>query len=162
MSENAIDGENISKPAPDTAKPKGARKPQRKPSLRRRRSAPRATLQQATGDPRTPKTQTPAAPSRTRANGMDAIERLNTTRPRLNRPDRWRGPITHRWGGTGGARVLLSRKCLVAPLDSRVVAKVSVLQSLAWKKFIRGTAFTRLSYRGRIVGPSEDEWWRGR
>ena len=26
MSENAIDSENISKPAPDTAKPKGARK----------------------------------------------------------------------------------------------------------------------------------------
>jgi hypothetical protein len=31
MSENAIDSENVSKPAPDTAKPKGARKPAKKP-----------------------------------------------------------------------------------------------------------------------------------
>ena len=30
MSENAIDSENISKPAPDIAKPKGARKPTKK------------------------------------------------------------------------------------------------------------------------------------
>src|SRR5712675_51318 len=30
MSENAVDSENISKPAPDTAKPKGARKPAKK------------------------------------------------------------------------------------------------------------------------------------
>ena len=30
MSENVIDSENISKPAPDTAKPKGARKPTKK------------------------------------------------------------------------------------------------------------------------------------
>jgi hypothetical protein len=30
VSENAIDSNNISKPAPDTAKPKGARKPAKK------------------------------------------------------------------------------------------------------------------------------------
>src|SRR5579859_4424232 len=30
MSENAIDSENMSKPAPDSAKPKGARKPTKK------------------------------------------------------------------------------------------------------------------------------------
>ena len=33
MSENAIDSENISKPAPDTAKPNGARKPAKKGTL---------------------------------------------------------------------------------------------------------------------------------
>ena len=50
MSENAIDSENISKPAPDAAKPKGARKPARKPSPRRRRAAPRSS-RQAEGGP---------------------------------------------------------------------------------------------------------------
>jgi hypothetical protein len=34
MSENAIDKENISKPAPDTVKPKGARKAGKKPTPR--------------------------------------------------------------------------------------------------------------------------------
>ena len=39
----------------------------------------------------------------------------------------WRGPITHRRDGTGGARVLLEWNVPVATLDTRVVAKVSIL-----------------------------------
>jgi hypothetical protein len=50
MSENAIDRENISKPAPDRARPKGPRKAQeadaprrRRAGLRRRPRSPRGT-----------------------------------------------------------------------------------------------------------------------
>jgi hypothetical protein len=44
----------------------------------------------------------------------------------LNRPDRWRGPITHRSGGTGDTRVLLFTTRPLPMLDPQVVAKVTL------------------------------------
>ena len=49
MSENAIDSENISKPAPDTAKAKGARKSKKAKPAKKARSA-KKQARQAKGD----------------------------------------------------------------------------------------------------------------
>ncbi|HTA70440.1 MAG TPA: DUF3489 domain-containing protein [Bryobacteraceae bacterium] len=50
MCENAIDSENISKPAPDTGKPKGARKPGKKAKPAKKASRPKKAASKTKAD----------------------------------------------------------------------------------------------------------------
>jgi hypothetical protein len=77
MSENAIDSDNISKPAPDTVKPKGARKPTKKAKPAKKQNRTKKAAAKPKADRTNKKAEVIAMMKR--AKGVTLAEIMKTT-----------------------------------------------------------------------------------
>jgi hypothetical protein len=81
MSENAIDSEDISEPAADTAKPKGARKPSKKAKSRKKAGRAKNAASKPKGDRANKKAQVIAMMKRAKGATLPEIMKLTEWQP---------------------------------------------------------------------------------